>query len=265
VFAVVTPFIIQSSQAPRLLVSVRNSAEALAAVAGGCDILDIKEPNHGSLGMADPSVSAHIIQSVRSLNQAIPISMALGEVTDWQANSSAKNMGLTAAHLTSCSFLKMGCAGLRSLPDWRTTWNQARHAVTRSQVQPARWVAVAYADWEAADAPPVSEIVRAALQDDCEGVLIDTSTKSNRWLLDWISLDELQAIADQVHSRGLFLALAGSLTISKIAQLKSVAVDILAIRGAACLQGERKSEICERSVRTFQQQIAAIWSTSSID
>ena len=37
----------------RLLVSVRSLDEAVEAISGGCDILDVKEPGRGSLGMAD--------------------------------------------------------------------------------------------------------------------------------------------------------------------------------------------------------------------
>ena len=41
------------SAAVRLLVSVRNASEARAAINGGADVIDIKEPDHGPLGMAD--------------------------------------------------------------------------------------------------------------------------------------------------------------------------------------------------------------------
>ena len=39
-----------------LLVSVRSRQEAAAALAGGADIIDIKEPSQGSLGRAAASV-----------------------------------------------------------------------------------------------------------------------------------------------------------------------------------------------------------------
>ena len=35
---------------PRLLVSVRNSREAIDALAGGADWIDLKEPANGTLG-----------------------------------------------------------------------------------------------------------------------------------------------------------------------------------------------------------------------
>ena len=42
-----------SNETPGLLVSVRSAAEALSALAGGADVIDVKEPNRGSLGAAD--------------------------------------------------------------------------------------------------------------------------------------------------------------------------------------------------------------------
>ena len=40
----------------RLVISVRNVAEAIAAAAGGADLIDLKEPNRGALGRVDAAV-----------------------------------------------------------------------------------------------------------------------------------------------------------------------------------------------------------------
>src|SRR5262249_6225382 len=48
---------------PRLLVSVRDVREAEAALAGGADLIDIKEPAHGPLGRADDAVIEFIVQT----------------------------------------------------------------------------------------------------------------------------------------------------------------------------------------------------------
>lgn len=39
-----------------LLVSVRDAREARLALAGGVDLIDIKEPSRGALGGADPAI-----------------------------------------------------------------------------------------------------------------------------------------------------------------------------------------------------------------
>ena len=71
------------SPRPELLVSVRNLAEAQAAVAGGCDRLDVKEPLRGPLGRADADTIAQVARfAALSKNPAnpIPCSVALGEI-----------------------------------------------------------------------------------------------------------------------------------------------------------------------------------------
>ena len=48
----------------RLLVSVADAAEARAALAGGADIIDAKEPRHGALGAVAPDVLRAIRNAV---------------------------------------------------------------------------------------------------------------------------------------------------------------------------------------------------------
>src|SRR5262245_15500947 len=62
----------------RLLVSVRSAVEARTALDGGADIIDIKEPSHGSLGRANDRTIQEIIGVVKGRRL---VSVALGE---WQ-------------------------------------------------------------------------------------------------------------------------------------------------------------------------------------
>ena len=48
----------------KLLVSVRCAEEATAALAGGADIIDVKEPRRGSLGRADDRVIREVMEVV---------------------------------------------------------------------------------------------------------------------------------------------------------------------------------------------------------
>ena len=61
----------------RLLISVRNAFEAENALAGGADLIDIKEPANGSLGPADVSKGHEIASVVRGRR---PLSAAWGAV-----------------------------------------------------------------------------------------------------------------------------------------------------------------------------------------
>src|SRR4051794_10666436 len=85
-----------------LLVSVRSAAEAVEALAGGADIIDVKEPSRGSLGRADDAVAAEVLAEVDGRR---PVSAALGELADW--NESLPR---------GCAFVKWGLANVGK--DW---------------------------------------------------------------------------------------------------------------------------------------------------
>ena len=57
----------------RLLVSVRSEEEARAALAGGADIIDAKEPSRGALGAVEIGVLREIVSVVNGLRPAPPL------------------------------------------------------------------------------------------------------------------------------------------------------------------------------------------------
>ena len=84
----------------RLLVSVRSAEEARAALAGGADLIDIKEPAHGALGAADRAAMIAIVAAVAG---HVPVSAALGEL--------ANPAQLDASLAGQIAFAKFGLAG----------------------------------------------------------------------------------------------------------------------------------------------------------
>ena len=208
-----------------LLVSVRSAAEALDALAGGAAIIDVKEPDRGPLGRAEVGVW-------RAVRRLVPtstlVTVALGELADWRDDS------VGPADYEGIALRKLGPAGCRA--GWADAWARARSV---GEGGPA-WVAVAYADWEAARAPHPVEIIEAALVTcDCAGVLIDTWEKGRANPLDatWSPL------LRRVRGGDKFVALAGGLDVATIARLAPLEPDIFAVRGAACGRGERRGMI----------------------
>lgn len=237
---------------PRLLVSVRDAAEAQAAIRGGCQILDVKEPRLGSLGMASAATLREIARSARHAAPEILLTAALGEVHEQESSA----MPQLPQEL---NLVKLGCARLANDTHWRQRWAGVRDACSQTLAPTTGWVAVAYADWQLADAPAPQAIIAEALQTGCRGVLFDTYTKSSRRLLDWISVAELQEAAERVQAAGLFLALAGSLRREDLPRLRSVSADIIAVRGAVCTANRRIDAVQETAVRDFHAAIHHEW------
>src|SRR5689334_8928721 len=95
----------------KLLVSVRDADEAREAFAGGADIIDVKEPNHGSLGAA----TTPQLLAVRGAIDCVPLSAALGELLD---EASPEQLGAVSQY----DFAKVGLAGCARLDDWPHRW-----------------------------------------------------------------------------------------------------------------------------------------------
>ena len=237
------------SRQPRLLVSVRNAAEAVAALAGGADIIDVKEPSRGSLGMAEVSTIAEIVSSVEacSATRRVPVSVALGETADWLDGATTLPNGVR--------FAKLGMAGLASRKHWERDWRSVRAAFDRVADQGPDWVAVAYADWRAADAVPPARLVAAAARSTCRVVLIDTCHKDGSKLLDWLSIGELRRLARSIRRSGIKLALAGGLTADLVAEIAALEPDIVGIRSAACRGGLRTAAVSAEAVRRFKTSL----------
>jgi uncharacterized protein (UPF0264 family) len=217
-----------------LLVSVRSAREAAAALAGGAALIDIKEPQLGSLGRAADEVIASVVQVVGGRR---PVSAALGELAD----------RISLPDLSGLSFIKWGLAGLGR----DGAWHRRLDAVL-TQVQTSRpacqVVAVAYADWQRAGAPS-PEAVASYAQTSASGVfLLDTWRKDGSTLLDSLDVGQIDALARHCRGGGARVALAGSLGEKEIAVLTDVAPDWFAVRGAVCA-GDRAGEVDVQRVR----------------
>src|SRR3954470_2353055 len=84
----------------RLLVSVASAREAEAALAGGADLIDAKDPSQGALG----AVTLEALRAIQSaVGGARPVTAALGDVKDEAAvETAARAFGRAAA------FVKLG-------------------------------------------------------------------------------------------------------------------------------------------------------------
>jgi uncharacterized protein (UPF0264 family) len=228
-----------------LLVSVRTAVEAQAAVAGGAAIVDIKEPAHGPLGRAPASVWSAVRAVVAPPTS---VSVALGELAEWSGVNRAQ---FPASAWSGISFCKLG---LSHAPlDWRDRWRDLRRELRGLAGPNLAWVAVVYTDWESAGAPD-PEAVIGALTDvhECRGVLFDTWDKASATRVDSTWSQRLSRIRDS----GRLVALAGGIDLAAIGRLASLDFDIIAVRGAACADGNRCAMIDARRVAALAQATA---------
>jgi len=202
----------------KLLVSVRDAEEARVALGAGVDLIDVKEPDRGSLGAAD---LATIHQVLLAVNGAAPVSAALGELSDWEP---------TAEVPFGLRFAKIGLAGCSVMPQWQRLWRSAIASFGPGTAA----VAVVYADWRLAQSPDPQVTLDTAVDLGCSAVLIDTWDKSAGNLLDHWPLGDLGEFVSCARQRGLLTVLAGSLSLKTLPRVLSLDPDYVAVRGAAC-------------------------------
>jgi uncharacterized protein (UPF0264 family) len=216
----------------KLLVSVVSAAEARLALAGGADIIDVKDPREGALGAPAPSVLTDV---VRAVGAAAPVSVALGDMPNLPHTAALAARG---AALSGAAYVKVGLRGVDDLDGAIAVMSAVQAAVKpRTQV-----IAAAYADADALDPPALSpawlpELVRRT---GISGALVDTCVKDGRGLYGWLSESELADLIARTRAAGASFAVAGQLTRE---QLCRVDADVVGVRSAVCRDGDRTGEL----------------------
>jgi uncharacterized protein (UPF0264 family) len=227
----------------RLLVSVASASDAEAALAGGADLIDAKDPSKGALG-------AVTVEALREIHSAVggtrPVTAALGDATDEGAiEETARAFGRAA------TFVKIGF-----------DTNASRHriqaliaaAVRGASDERSSVVAVTYADVEAA----VSRIdlIAIAAQAGARGVLLDTADKRGPGLLQLMPALVLERWIARARQAGLFVAVAGKLEGGDLLIVRDAGADIAGVRGAVC-DGGRSGYVVADKVRGLTVRLTA--------
>jgi hypothetical protein len=227
---------------PGLLVSVRSADEVEAALAGGADLIDVKEPAKGPLAPAEAEVVAAVIAKVRG---KVPVSAALGE---WSPNA------ITDAHWhleLKLNYVKWGLAGYSSRPGWGEDLLDTRRELPVGM----EMVAVAYADWERAKSVSPGELAKFAKRFRFKAFLLDTWGKDGKSLLDFVSPAEVADLVDNLRRLSITVALGGSLRPEHVKQLKVANPDYYAVRTSACAAGKRDGVIDAARVKRWKEAI----------
>jgi (5-formylfuran-3-yl)methyl phosphate synthase len=235
----------------RLLVSVRSAAEAQAALTGGADIVDAKEPSRGSLG---PVTAATLRDIAAAVPLTIPLSVALGDFDREETVAAAVAAVVTVRDRPGPVYYKLGFAGAATVSAdriLRSALDAARARVDRPLI-----VAAAYADHEEVGAPAPDVVMLAAARLGAAGVLLDTGTKDGRDLLHWMPPARLRTWIGEAGGAGLLTAVAGSLYGGALDLAAGCGADVVGVRGAVCAGG-RTGVLEAELVRAVKQTLTA--------
>ena len=223
-----------------LLISPINTEEALEAIEGGADIVDVKNPKEGSLGASFP----WIIKGVREMTpKDMLVSATLGDVPYKPGTVSLAAMG---ALVSGADYIKVGLYGTSNYDEALEVMENVVRTV-RENSSDAVVVASGYADAHRVGAISPMEIPKVAADAGADLAMLDTAVKDGKTLFDFMDMDDLQNFVNEIHDYGLKSALAGSVKKDQLKPLYDINCDVVGVRGAACVGGDRNTGKIHRS------------------
>ncbi len=233
----------------KLLVSVKNRAEALEAVEGGGHIIDVKNPDEGALGANFPWV----IRQVRELvPDEIEVSATIGDLPNLPGASSLAALGAT---VSGTNYVKASLFGIK-------TPSEAAHLIgevcraAKEHDEATKVIAAGYADYDKIGCLSPLNIPKVAHKAGADGAMIDVNVKTHGGLFDLLSDDELRGFVDESHELGLIVCLAGSLDKDDLARVFGLGADIVGVRRAVCRDKDRlKGAVHREAVRELVMEI----------
>jgi (5-formylfuran-3-yl)methyl phosphate synthase len=228
----------------KLLVSVRNAIDASAALDGGADIIDAKEPTSGALGAVDLDTFERIVAEVAG---ARTVTAALGDAVDERAIARMADAFARAG----ASLVKLGFAGIASPPRVMSLLAAARDGAAIH----AGVIATAYADADRVASLDPFAMIDAAAKASATGILLDTADKQGPGLTGLMSQERLSSWVRTAHDARLLVSLAGKLTADDLGYVSDAGADIVGVRGTACDRG-RTGQIVAARVRALRSAVA---------
>lgn len=220
-----------------MLASVRSLDEAMLALEGGADLIDLKEPSRGALGALD-HVAVRVC--VQALHGRRTVSATIGDQPDMAPDILADAVRRMVG--TGVDYIKIGFFR-----------HERAHECARALAQVAgthRVIAVLFAE-DPLD-PTLTELLAAS---GFAGAMLDTAQKTGRTLRDWKTPDELAGFVRHVRGLGMLAGLAGSLALHDVPSLLPLAPDYLGFRGALCGAGVRVNALDAGAIARIRSAI----------
>ena len=237
----------------KLLVSVVNKAEALDSIRGGAHILDVKNPEEGSLGANFPRV----IKQVRKVTpKTLEVSATIGDLPNVPGTASLAALG---AAVSGVDYIKVGLFGVKNSEEATALMSEVVRAV-KEYDSGLKTIASGYADFRYVGCVNPLDLPEVAHKAGADGVLVDVKIKKGKNnLFNFLALEKLKELVNQAHDHNLLAALAGSLQKQDIPRVHNLGADIIGVRGAVCTKKDRLAGKLEREkVIEFAQEISKL-------
>ena len=214
----------------RLLVSVRSAAEVGAAVAGGADIVDAKEPAAARWRGERPRPPGDRPERAPGM----PLSIALGEPKGMAALEAAMAALHGLAPGPGPAYVKIGLSAAGDGTE-AAAFGAGRPGI--ADAAPAIGRRGRLCGLRGGGRPRPRDGRAPGRGRGRRRRAADTWSKDGGDLFQHLAEPALRAWIEQVRAAGLLVALAGSLSIKGVRAVAELPADIVGVRGAACVGG----------------------------
>jgi uncharacterized protein (UPF0264 family) len=200
---------------------------------GGADIIDLKNPDEGSLGAAAP----WFITEVKKRANNYPVSAAIGDMPNLPGTAALAAVG---AVMSGADYVKVGLYGTQTKQECLKLMSDVVKAVKTKNPR-AIVVGAGFADaklYGGIDPMKIPLIVKSAGADIA---MLDTKNKNGKRLFDFLEKTDLKCFVKESHRLGLQAALAGSLRAEDLSIIYNLGADVTGFRGAACSKNDRNN------------------------
>ncbi len=232
----------------RLLVSPMNIAEAKAALAGGADIIDVKNPREGSLGANFPWAIRAVVDLAAG---RVPVSATIGDLEFKPGTASLAALGAAAS---GADYVKAGLLGVKTPEQALEMMTGIVRAVKDYDLR-KKVVASGYSDFARAGSISPMLLPAVAAEAGADLVMVDTAVKDGRSIFDFMSEQELSDFISAGRDHGLEVALAGTIGFGHLNALKCLDPDIIGVRGIVC-GGDRRAAVQAELVEKLKKEMA---------
>ena len=233
----------------KLLISPTNETEAVEAIAGGANIIDVKNPKEGALGANFPWV----IKRIREITpENVEVSCTIGEVPNLPGAVSLAALG---AATIGVNYIKAGLYGLKAPEEAVYLIKNVVKAVKECNSS-IKVVATGYADAERVGAINPLLVPEIAHKAQADIAMLDTAIKDGKSLFTFLTMAQLRSFVEAAHNYSLKVALAGSLKKEELLAVHVLGADVAGLRGAACTLSDRvNGRITREKVRELVEVV----------
>jgi uncharacterized protein (UPF0264 family) len=228
----------------KIMVSVIDPDEALEALKGGADIIDVKNPREGALGANRPWITKKIKEETG--NQA-EVSATIGDLPNTPGTASLAALG---AATLGVDYVKAGMLGPKTFGEVEELCMMVAQTLQEFRLR-TKLVIAGYADYQTQGCVNPLMLPRSAAEAGAWGVLIDVKEKSSKGLFDYLSVKDLEKFVEDAHHLGLKVALAGALGKKDLQRVLKLGVDIMGIRRNVCTKLSEEPKVDHRLVEEF--------------